>query len=113
MLPYIPYTRSLRWDHHGTILYPLEHRVWVQQNWNIWQTIDVDACVVREQQGFICESNTIKAQDICLDTEQNVCHFEIHPDETPETVFVYVGNRCVCMRTFCDSIFRQHHCRDI
>ncbi|KAK4805581.1 hypothetical protein QYF61_009346 [Mycteria americana] len=78
---------------NGTVLHPLEHRVWAQRNGNKWQTI-----------GFICESNTIKGQDICLDTEQNVCHLEIHPDETPETVLVYVGNGCACMRTLCDSI---------
>ncbi|KAK4820012.1 hypothetical protein QYF61_017391 [Mycteria americana] len=96
-------------NHNGTVLYPLEHRVWAQQNGNKWQTIDVNACVVWEQQGFICESNTLKAQHIYLDTEQNVCHFEIQPDGAPETVFVYIGkgynitvdisnhlNICVC-----------------
>ncbi|XP_067170013.1 uncharacterized protein [Apteryx mantelli] len=96
---------ALGLSHNGTILYPIEHRVWAQRNRNKWQTVDVNACVVREQQGFICESNTIKAQDICLDTEQNVCHFEIHPDETPETVLVYIGKGCVCMRTLCNLIF--------
>ncbi|KAK4811065.1 hypothetical protein QYF61_016351 [Mycteria americana] len=103
---------ALGLNHNGTILYPLEHRVWAQQNGNKWQTVDVNACVVREQQGFICESNTIKAQDICLDTEQNVCHFEVQPDEAPETVLVYIGkgynvtvdtsnrsNICVCKFT--------------
>jgi len=63
-----------------------------QQKGSKWQTVNVDACVVWEQQGFICESNTIEAQDICLDCEQNVCHFEMHPDETPETILLYVGN---------------------
>jgi len=29
----------------------------------------------------------------------------IHSDETPETVLVYVGNGCVCIRILCDSIF--------
>ncbi|XP_076185054.1 uncharacterized protein LOC143156043 [Aptenodytes patagonicus] len=96
---------ALGLNHNGAILYPLEHRVWAQQNGNKWQTVDVSTCVVREKQGFICESNTIKAQDVCLDTEQNVCHFEIHPDEAPETVLVYIGKGCVCMRTPCDFIF--------
>ncbi|XP_075344890.1 uncharacterized protein LOC142402885 [Mycteria americana] len=96
---------ALGLNHNGAILYPLEHRVWAQQNGNLWQTIDASACVVREQQGFICESNTLKAQDICLDTEQNVCHFEVQPDEAPETVLVYIGKGCVCMRTFCDFVF--------
>ncbi|KAK4806026.1 hypothetical protein QYF61_007003 [Mycteria americana] len=104
---------ALGLNHNGAILYPLEHRVWAQQNGNLWQTIDVSACVVREQQGFICESNTLKAQDICLDTEQNVCHFEVQPDEGPETVLVYIGKGCVCMRTFCDSVFVDNTTVDI
>ena len=65
--------------HHGIVPCPLEHRVLAQQNGKEWPVDNVDACVVWEQ-GFICESNTIKVQDICLDTEQNICHFEIHPD---------------------------------
>jgi len=52
---------------------------------NKWQTVDVTACIVREKQGFICESNTMKAQDICLDRKQNICHFEMHPDEITKT----------------------------
>ncbi|KAK4832914.1 hypothetical protein QYF61_026557 [Mycteria americana] len=84
--------------YNGAILYPLEHRAWAQRNGNKWQTVDVNVCVVWEQRGFISEN-------ICLDTEQNICNFEIHPDEAPETVLVYIGKGCVCMRTLCDFIF--------
>lgn len=66
--------------------------MWAQQNGKKRQIIDIDACVIWEQQGFIWESNTIEAQNVCLDTKQNVCNFEINPNETPETVLVYVGN---------------------
>ncbi|XP_063177384.1 uncharacterized protein LOC134508994 isoform X1 [Chroicocephalus ridibundus] len=96
---------ALGLNHHGAILHPVEHRVWAQQNENKWQTVDVEACISRDQQGFICERNTLKAQDICLDTNQNVCHFEIQPDETPETVLVYIGKGCVCMRSPCTFVF--------
>ncbi|XP_074667533.1 uncharacterized protein LOC141917846 [Strix aluco] len=95
---------ALGLNHNGNVLYPLEHKVWAHQKEGKWQTIDVNACTVREQRGFICEGNTLEAQDICLDTEQNICHFEIHPNETPETVVIYVGKGCVCMRTRCDSL---------
>lgn len=37
---------ALGLNHHGTILYPLEHRVWAQQNKNKGQTVDGNACVV-------------------------------------------------------------------
>jgi len=101
---YIHQVIVLGLNHHATILCPLEHRVWAQKKGNKWQTVYVDACIVQEQQGFICVSNTIKAQDICLDTEQNIYHFEIHPNETPETTLMYIRNGCICMRTLCNFI---------
>lgn len=48
-------------------------------------------CIAGEQQGYICERNTIKIQDICLDTEPNISHFEIHPNENLETVYIGKG----------------------
>lgn len=69
-----------------------------------WQTVNLESCIAREQQGFICESNTIDAQDICLDTEQGICHFEVHPESSQKTVLVYIGQGCVCLRTVCASI---------
>lgn len=72
-------------------LFPIQHRVWAQQNGNKWQAVTAAVCVVQEQQEFICESDTTNAQDICLGTEQNVCHFEICPAEMFETVLTYTG----------------------
>lgn len=51
--------------------------VWAQQN--KWQSVNVDACGVGEQEGFIRESKTTKARDICSDTEQNVCRLKYIP----------------------------------
>jgi len=56
---------------------------------------------------------TLKAQDICLNTEQNVCHFEIHLDDTPNTVHVYTGKGCVYMRSSCNFIFIDDIATDI
>lgn len=78
----------------------MQRRVCAQQNGNKWQAVTVDVCVVQEQQGFICESNTnTNVQDICLGTQQNASHFEICPAEMLETVLVYIGK----VRTICDS----------
>lgn len=77
-------------------------------NGNKWQTVTAATCVVQRQQGFICECNAVETQDICLDTEQNVCHFEIHPGETSEAVLECVGNGCACMRAPCDSLFIEN-----
>lgn len=65
-----------------------------------WQAINLESCVTREL-GFICESNTIDAQDVCLDTEQGICHVEIHPVTNQKTVLVYTGQGCACLRTAC------------
>lgn len=54
---------------------------------------------------FICESNTVKTQDIHLGTELTVCHFEAHPDEPPETVLVYIRKGGACMKTLVFFIF--------
>ncbi|XP_063277375.1 uncharacterized protein LOC134563397 [Prinia subflava] len=96
---------ALGLNHDGAVLYPSEHREWARQVGKKWQTVNLEACIVREQQGFICEGNAIRAQDICLDTEQNVCHFEVCFNKSLETVLVYIGYGCVCLRTICDSVF--------
>lgn len=95
---------ALGLNNEGAVLYPSEHRAWARMMNGKWQTVNLESCATREQQGFICESNTIDAQDICLDTEQSICHFEIHPDTSQETVLVYIGLGCVCLRTACASV---------
>ncbi|KAI6068094.1 Protein NYNRIN [Aix galericulata] len=71
---------ALGLSHNGTMLLRIKYKIWAHQKEGKWQTIDMNACIVHEQKGFICESNTPEAQDICLDTEQNICHFERHPN---------------------------------
>ncbi|XP_074703747.1 uncharacterized protein LOC141933198 [Strix aluco] len=95
---------ALGLNHNGTILYPSEHRVWARKVNEKWQTVNLESYIVREQQGFICEGNAIEAQNICLDTEQNICHFEVHPNENPKTVLIYIGEGCVCLRTVCEFL---------
>ncbi|XP_053789840.1 uncharacterized protein LOC128783219 [Vidua chalybeata] len=96
---------ALGLNHDGATFYPSEHREWARQINDKWQTVNLESCTIREQLGFICEGNAIIAQDICLDTEQNSCHFDIHPNETSETVLVHTGNGCACFRTTCDTVF--------
>uniref|UniRef100_A0A8D2M0Y0 Uncharacterized protein n=1 Tax=Zonotrichia albicollis TaxID=44394 RepID=A0A8D2M0Y0_ZONAL len=95
---------ALGLNHEKTILYPSEHRVWARKMNGKWQTVNIESCITREQMGFICESNTINAQDVCLDTEQSICHFEVHSVTDQKTVLVYTGKGCVCLRTACDAV---------
>ncbi|XP_042656327.1 uncharacterized protein LOC122154120 [Tyto alba] len=99
---------ALGLNHKDTVLYPSEHRAWARKVNEKWQTVNVESCITREQQGFICESNTIDAQDVCLDTEQSICHFEIHLDNSKKTVIVYTGQGCICLGTACVLVEIDH-----
>lgn len=46
----------------------------------------------------------MNAQNICLDTKQSICHFEIHPNTNQETVLIYISLGCVCLKTACTSV---------
>jgi len=92
---------ALGLNYEEAVLCPSEHRTWARMENGRWQSVNLESCVTWEQQGFICESNTIDAQDVCLDTEQGVCHFEIHPNTRQKTVLVCIGQGCVCLRTAC------------
>ncbi|RMB96334.1 hypothetical protein DUI87_27199 [Hirundo rustica rustica] len=106
-------------NYDGAILYPSEHKEWARQIGEKWQTVNLESCIVREQQGFICESNEVIAQDVCLDTEQNICHFEIHPNEAPGTVLIYIAIlfimnwRMMKRLTRLTSIINAHNLADI
>lgn len=53
--------------------------------------------------GFICEGNVSDGKDTCLDREQSICHFEMHPINQT-TLLVYTGQGCVCLRIACSTI---------
>lgn len=40
----------------------------------------------------------------CLDSERDVCHFEIHPDTIQKTALTQAGQGFVCLRTACASV---------
>lgn len=65
-------------NHNRTVLHSWEHRAWPQYTRNKWQTVDISGKQVIRMPVLHetnCESNTIKAQDICLDTEQKDLEF--------------------------------------
>nr|XP_054508822.1 uncharacterized protein LOC129133220 [Agelaius phoeniceus]XP_054508823.1 uncharacterized protein LOC129133220 [Agelaius phoeniceus]XP_054508824.1 uncharacterized protein LOC129133220 [Agelaius phoeniceus]XP_054508825.1 uncharacterized protein LOC129133220 [Agelaius phoeniceus]XP_054508826.1 uncharacterized protein LOC129133220 [Agelaius phoeniceus]XP_054508828.1 uncharacterized protein LOC129133220 [Agelaius phoeniceus]XP_054508829.1 uncharacterized protein LOC129133220 [Agelaius phoeniceu len=95
---------ALGLNNEKTVLYPSEHRVWARKVNEKWKTVNLESCITREQLGFICESSTINAQDVCLDTEQSICHFEIHPVTDQKTLLLYTGKGWMCLRTACAAV---------
>ena len=62
-----------------------------------WLTIDVNTYIVWEWQGFFCNSNTIKAQDICLNTEKNPVILKYIPMK-PLKMYSYILEKDVFVR---------------
>ncbi|KAM4673958.1 uncharacterized protein AAGF69_002726 [Amazona ochrocephala] len=89
---------------NGSVVYPLDHRMWARVSDGKWQSVDLEACILERGLGFICEDDALKASDVCFDTREGVCHFEINPQSSNKTVLVYVGKGCVCFRTMCKHV---------
>lgn len=89
---------------NGSVVYPLDHRMWARVSDKKWQSVDLEACILERGLGFICEDDALKASDVCFDTREGVCHFEINPQSNNKTVLVYVGKGCVCFRTMCKYV---------
>lgn len=80
-------------NHEGTVLRPSEHRMGAKEAEGKWQAINTELCATRKL-GFMCERNVNDGQDICLDTEQSICHFEIR-SVNQTTLLVYIDQGCV------------------
>ncbi|KAK4818000.1 hypothetical protein QYF61_004113 [Mycteria americana] len=75
---------------NGSVVYPLDHRMWARVSDGKWQSVDLEACILERGLGFICEDDALKASDVCFDTKEGVCHFEINPQSSNKTMLVYV-----------------------
>uniref|UniRef100_A0A8C3RGZ0 Uncharacterized protein n=1 Tax=Cyanoderma ruficeps TaxID=181631 RepID=A0A8C3RGZ0_9PASS len=89
---------------NGSVVYPMDHRMWARVSDGKWQTVDLEACILERGLGFICEDDALKASDVCFDTKEGECHFEINPQSSNKTMLVYVGKGCVCFRTTCKYV---------
>nr|XP_010297308.1 PREDICTED: uncharacterized protein LOC104632952 [Balearica regulorum gibbericeps] len=89
---------------NGSVVYPLEHRMWARVSRGKWQSVDLEACILERGLGFICEDDALKASDVCFDTKEGVCHFEINPQSRNKNVLAYGGKGCVCFRTMCKYV---------
>lgn len=70
------YTPVLGLNHDETALYPLELSMGPRKQHQMAVSMLMHVLL---HQGFISKSKTTKAQDICFDTEQNVCHLKYIP----------------------------------
>ncbi|XP_074667534.1 uncharacterized protein LOC141917847 [Strix aluco] len=98
---------------HGVVINPVGHKGWAWQHKGKWQTINTDLCTNMGHQGYICEGNTMEAQDICLDTHQKECNFKAQPSPNNHTVLIYIGEGCICLRTSCKSLIVDNYEEEI
>jgi len=55
---------ALRIFLNETLVHLLEHENWARQSKNRWLTVNEEISITREHQGYICEGNSLQAQDI-------------------------------------------------
>ena len=92
---------SLSLHQARSVFYPMNHRQWAQQGTKRWQSVDIEACIPEPGLGFVCEGNSFRTSDMCLNSPSGVCHFSVHPNEHAEKIFMYVRNGCVCLQSSC------------
>ncbi|XP_074667280.1 uncharacterized protein LOC141917753 isoform X1 [Strix aluco] len=103
---------SIGLNHGGMIISPVGHRGWAWKQGDKWQAINTELCINMGQQGYVCEGNSIQAEDMCLDTHQKECHFEIQSSINNDTVMIYIGEGCICLRTLCTSVLIDGYHRE-
>ncbi|XP_042723881.1 LOW QUALITY PROTEIN: uncharacterized protein LOC122178042 [Lagopus leucura] len=72
--------------------------------WSAWlhrQALDTSRRAKRDVSGILGTGLGVLNS---IDTEQNICHFEVQPGRMFESMLVYIGKGCACIRTHCDSI---------
>ena len=59
----------------------MDHNVWASydQTKGKWQSISIEACIPREQLGYIYENAVIGNEGLCLDIKKGTCTFEMFP----------------------------------
>ncbi|KAK4832484.1 hypothetical protein QYF61_023531 [Mycteria americana] len=83
-----------------SMAHPLDHRMWVRVSDGKWQSVDFEACTLERRLGFICEDDALKASDVCFDTKEGVCHFEINPQSSNKTVLAYIRKGHLLIRNY-------------
>ncbi|XP_017666668.1 PREDICTED: uncharacterized protein LOC108495470 [Lepidothrix coronata] len=98
-----PASNHNRAIHQNIIIRPIGHNVWASYDHTKkkWQSVNTEACIPKGQLGYICENAVVGNEDLCLDTEDSACTFEMLPHTKTQSQVYYVGNGCACVRTFC------------
>ncbi|KAJ7405423.1 hypothetical protein BTVI_69131 [Pitangus sulphuratus] len=97
--------------HQNVIVRPIDHNVWASYDHTKkkWQSVSTEACTPKGQLGYICENAVVENADLCLDTENSVCTFEMLPHARAQS---QVGNGCACVRSFCAN-FTIDACHEV
>lgn len=92
--------------HQDVVVRPIGHDVWAKYSNNTGkqQTISTEACIPKEQLGYLCENAVIENKDLCLETEDSTCTFGMLPSGHAQSQVCYVGKGCACIRTSCANV---------
>lgn len=97
---------SLGTIHRHVVVRLMGHNVWARFNTRTQnrQTRSTEACTPRQQLGFICENPITQNKDLCLNTEDSTCIFEMTPVTHARSQVYSIGKGCARIRTICENI---------
>lgn len=75
---------------------PIGHKLWAMK-----QTVELEACMEERGIGCMCNNDAIQPYNVCLNREKGECYSQLDPFLFNGSVVVYVGRKCVCIRSWC------------
>lgn len=64
---------------NNTILTPIDIPKWALESQGEYHSVNIDACVWEEGNGYICSTNVYQGPHICLNASQGKCHYDLEP----------------------------------
>lgn len=58
--------------------------------------------------GYVYNNDAVQPYDVCLNKEKGKCHYRLDPYSFNGSVVLYVGNKCVCIRSWCKLLMVNH-----
>uniref|UniRef100_A0A8C8RUK5 Uncharacterized protein n=1 Tax=Pelusios castaneus TaxID=367368 RepID=A0A8C8RUK5_9SAUR len=97
---------------HSSVMQPIGYKLWAIKQNNTWKTVELEACNEEPNVGYVCNNNAIQSCDVCLNRNKGECYYQLDPRSSNESMVVYVGRTCVCIRSWC-TMFKVNHVYDI
>uniref|UniRef100_A0A8C8R7M0 Uncharacterized protein n=1 Tax=Pelusios castaneus TaxID=367368 RepID=A0A8C8R7M0_9SAUR len=97
---------------NSSVMQQIGYKLWAIKQNNTWRAVELEACNEEPDVGYVCNNNAIQSCGVCLNRNKGECYYRLDPCSSNESMIVYVGRTCVCIRSWC-TMFKVNHVYDI